>query len=277
MNDGFSGDGNAIFRYPAPAGEINEKDIELELLQNLTPVAKDVSRELFFEKFNYMGGIVEVFLEGEIKTSPSAQCVINPNGTIDIVSTHDQLLGGDDGQIFIGAIFPADEAYNVAFATEARKIAEALREKGALGRFAIDFLSVKQDDGNWKNFAIEINLRKGGTTHPFLMLQFLTNGSYNAATGKFITAGGNERFYFSSDNVRSENYKGLTPHDLIDIAMYHSLMYDGAAQEGVMFHLVGALSEFGKLGLVCIGSPQRAKEFYDKVLQVLDHECDINN
>ena len=83
-----------------------------------------------------------------------------------------------------------------------------------------------------------------------------------------------ERFYFASDNVSNEKYKGLTPHDLINIAMYHSLMYDGAAQEGVMFHLVGALSEFGKLGRVCIGnSPERAKEFYDKVLQVLDHEC----
>jgi hypothetical protein len=143
-----------------------------------------------------------------------------------------------------------------------------------LGRFAIDFLSVKQDDGEWKHFAIEINLRKGGTTHPYLMLQFLTNGSYHADTGKFITASGNERFYFASDNVVNESYKGLTPHDLIDIAMYHSLMYDGASQQGVMFHLIGALSEFGKLGLVCIGSsPQHAKAFYDRVLQVLDHEC----
>jgi len=41
-----------------------------------------------------------------------------------------------------------------------------------------------------------------------------------------------------------------------------------------MFHLVGALSEHGKLGLVCIGSsPQRAKEFYDKAISVLDDEC----
>jgi hypothetical protein len=221
-----------------------------------------------------MGGVVEIFLEGEIKTSPSVQCVINPNTTIDIVSTHDQLLGGDDGQIFIGAIFPADKAYSVSLAQVGEKIAKALAAKGALGRFAIDFLSVKQDDDTWKHYAIEINLRKGGTTHPFLMLQFLTNGIYHADTGQFITASGNERFYFASDNVTNEKYKGLTPHDLINIAMYHSLMYDGAAQEGVMFHLVSALSEFGKLGLVCIGSsPERAKEFYDKVLQVLDHEC----
>jgi hypothetical protein len=275
MNDGFSGDGNAIFHYPDSAAEdMNKKNIEAALLQDLNPVAKDVSRELFFEKFNNMGGVTEEFLEGEIKTSPSVQCVINPDKTIDIVSTHDQLLGGDDGQIFIGAIFPADEHYRISLAIEGKKIAQALSDKGALGRFAIDFLSVKQEDETWKHYAIEINLRKGGTTHPFLMLQFLTSGSYNAGTGQFITASGNERFYFASDNVSNENYKGLTPHDLIDIAMFHSLMYDGAAQEGVMFHLIGALSEFGKLGLVCIGSnPQRAKEFYDKTLEVLNYEC----
>ena len=275
MNDGFSGDGNAIFRYPdLTTDDVNEKNIYTALFQSLSPVAKDVSKELFFEKFNIMGGVVEEFLEGKIKTSPSVQCVINPDKTIDIVSTHDQLLGGEDEQIFIGAIFPAEEAYRISLAREGKKIAQALSEKGALGRFAIDFLSIQQADETWKHYAIEINLRKGGTTHPFLMLQFLTGGRYDADAGKFITASGSERFYFASDNVTNENYKGLTPHDLIDIAMFHSLMYDGAAQEGVMFHLIGALSEFGKLGLVCIGSsPQRAKEFYDKTLEVLNYEC----
>ena len=275
INEGFSGDGNAIFRYPDFTAEsVNEKNIDAILLQNLSPVAKEVSKELFFTKFNIMGGVVEEFLEGEVKTSPSVQCVINPDKTIDIVSTHDQLLGGEDGQIFIGAIFPADEAYRVSLAQEGKKIARALSEKGGLGRFAIDFLSIQQDDKTWKHYAVEINLRKGGTTHPFLMLQFLTNGKYDADAGQFITASGSERFYFASDNVSNEKYKGLTPDDLIDIAMFHSLMYDGAAQEGVMFHLIGALSEFGKLGMVCIGSsPQRAKEFYDKALQVLDYEC----
>jgi hypothetical protein len=204
--------------------------------------------------------------------SPSAQCVINPDGRIDIVSTHDQLLGGDDGQIFLGAIFPADEIYNVSLAAEAKKIAKTLMKKGAMGRFAVDFISVKEGD-SWKHYAIEINLRKGGTTHPFLMLQFLTDGKYDAETGEFITASGNKRCYFASDNVISDQYKGLTPPDLIDIAMFHSLMYDGATQEGVMFHLIGALSEFGKLGLVCIGSShQRAKEFYDRTIEVLNLE-----
>jgi hypothetical protein len=42
------------------------------------------------------------------------------------------------------------------------------------------------------------------------------------------------------------NTKGLTPHDLIDIAMCNQILYDGAKQTGVMFHMIGALSEFGK-------------------------------
>ena len=40
-----------------------------------------------------------------------------------------------------------------------------------------------------------------------------------------------------------------------------------------MFHLVGALSEFGKLGLLCVGStPEKAKEYYVKTIEILDLE-----
>jgi hypothetical protein len=275
MNDGFSGDGNAIYRYPElKIDDTLESEILNSLDENLSTVAKDVSKELFFQKFEEMEGIVEEFLEGDLKMSPSVQCVIGTMNKIEIPSTHDQLLGGDDGQIFLGAIFPADKQYATELANIGKKVAMHLSQKGVLGRFAIDFISVKQPDGSWKHFAIEINLRKGGTTHPFMMIQFLTNGNYNADKGVYLTASGNERYYFASDNVQDEKYVGLTPNDLIDIAMFHEIMYDGSSQEGVVFHLIGALSEFGKLGLVCIGStPERAKEFYDRTISVLDFEC----
>lgn len=275
MNDGFSGDGNAVYRYPElTVDESLEKNILKTLPDNLSTVARDLSKEMFFEKFYEMEGIVEEFLEGEIKVSPSVQCVIGTSEKIEIPSTHDQLLGGDDGQIFLGAIFPADKEYASDLADIGSKVANYLSQKGVMGRFAVDFISIKQDDGSWKHYAIEINLRKGGTTHPFMMIQFLTDGKYKADEGIYLTASGNQRYYFASDNVQSDKYIGTTPDDLIDIAMFHGLMYDGAAQEGVVFHLIGALSEFGKLGLVCIGStPGRAKEFYDKAIRVLDFEC----
>jgi hypothetical protein len=274
VNEGFSGEGNAIYRYAdVPVDDRLKQNITDSFSQNIKTVAKDLSENLFFEKIASMGGIVEEFLEGEVKMSPSVQCVINPDKRVDVVSTHDQLLGGDDGQIYLGAIFPADDRYNITLAEEGRKIAETLATKGAVGRFAVDFISVEQKDGSWQHYAIEINLRKGGTTHPFLMLQFLTDGKYHAETGEFITASGNKRCYFASDNVSNDRYEGLTPSDLINIAMFHSLMYDGATQEGVVFHLIGALSEFGKLGMVCIGSThERAKSFYDRAIEVLDAE-----
>lgn len=276
LNDGFSGDGNAILKYPE---ELSKKDmfdwIHHNLRKAIKPVAKDLSIDIFLEKFVLMEGIVEAFMEGEEKASPSVQCRINPLGEVDTISTHDQVLGGESKQIFEGAHFPADKAYRTEIAALAKKIAEVLKKEGALGRFSIDFISIKENDA-WKHYAIEINLRKGGTTHPFLMLQFLTNGNYDERTGVFETPNKQQLYYFASDNVQSNAYKGLTPQDLIDIAMFHGLHFDGAAQRGVMFHMIGALSQFGKMGIVCIGaSPEEAYGLYTKTIEVLDAETAI--
>ena len=105
------------------------------------------------------------------------------------------------------------------------------------------------------------------------MLQFLTDGDYDAEKGLYFTANKQARFYFCSDNLRSEQFHGLSPVDLIDIAMLHELHFDGTLQEGVIFHLIGALSQYGKLGVVCIGSsPERAKQYYKKAVKILKLE-----
>jgi PGM1 C-terminal domain len=273
LNDGFSGDGNALLKYPENLSSKEMYDwIHHNLRKKIIPVAMDLSIDMFLEKFNLMEGIVEAFVDGDVTISPSVQCRINPLGAVDIISTHDQVLGGESEQIFIGAHFPADAVYRTEISMLAKKIGEILKKEGVLGRFSIDFISVKENN-KWKHFAIEINLRKGGTTHPFLMLQFLTNGSYNEATGIFETPNKQQLYYFASDNVQSDAYKGLTPQDLIDIAMFHGLHFDGAAQKGVVFHMISALSQFGKMGIVCIGaSKDEAYALYTKTIAVLDAE-----
>ena len=273
MNDGFSGEGNSIFSFAGIEQQPDWKQwINDQLKSRLKMVADDLDCETFLYKFQQMGGIVEAFIDGELKESPSVQCRIDPDGVCGVASTHDQLLSGESGQVFIGAYFPAQPAYAVAISRMGKKVAEALQQRGVLGRFAVDFISVKEKD-EWQHYAIEINLRKGGTTHPLLMLQFLTDGGYDAEKGLYYTANGQVRYYFCSDNLKSDKYKGLTPHDLIDIAMVHDLHYDGTHQEGVIFHLIGALSQFGKLGVICIGSSaERAKMFYERIVSVLDKE-----
>lgn len=274
MNDGFSGEGNAVFSYSGlDEGTELKQWIAANLENNLKIVASDLTYKDFMFKFQHMGGIVEEFVEGEIKTSPSVQCRINPLGDCKVISTHDQVVGGESGQVFLGAHFPAAEEYAIEVGEAGKKVAEALAKSGVMGRFAVDFISVKQENG-WKHYAIEINLRKGGTTHPYILLQFLTDGDYDYENGMYLTANRQTRYYFCSDNLKSDKYMGLTPPDLIDIAMLHQLHYDGTSQEGVMFHLIGALSQYGKLGVVCIGStPERARNFYEQTVKVLDGEC----
>ena len=273
LNDGFSGDGNAVLHYP---DHVNSKElfnwIHYHLDKKIIPVAKDISIDSFLQKFREMGGIVEAFIEGDTKASPSVQCRINPLGQTDIISTHEQLLGGESGQVFLGACFPGNAAYRSELVSITKKIAVVLKAKGILGRFSIDFVSVKEQE-QWKHYAIEINLRKGGTTHPFLMLQFLTNGHYDENSGLFETPAGQSLNYYASDNIVNIAYKGLSPRDLVDIAMLNNLHFDGATQRGVMFHMMGALSEFGKMGMVCIGnSPEEAISFYQKTIDVLNRE-----
>ena len=272
LNEGFSGEGNAVFRFDgAPAGAALEHLI-LDQLPDLAFEASGMTWDIYAAKLEEMGGIVEAFIEGEDKRSPSVQFRINPTGRLEPISTHDQVLGGKAAQVFLGCIFPADDDYRMEIQAEGMKAARVLLDRGVLGRFGIDFLSVREGD-RWRHYAIEINLRKGGTTHPLLMLRFLTDGTFDPGTGAFVTPDGCERFYYATDNLESERYKGLTPDDLIDIAVEHDIHFHGVTQRGVVFHLIGALSEFGKLGVVCVGeSHAEAFALYRRTVEILDRE-----
>ena len=273
LNEGFSGEGNALFPYDgAPADGDFTRWVRAELPHRIRFEARGETWERYQQKFAEMGGIVESFIEGTEVRSPSVQCRIDPLGKACIISTHDQVLGGPSGQIFLGCTFPADAAYCQNIHEAGRRVAEVLVRRGALGRFGIDFISIKREE-RWEHAAIEINLRKGGTTHPYLTLQFLTNGDYDPYGGLYCTPTGQPCYYFASDNLENPAYKGLLPDDLIDIAVNHGLHFDGATQQGVVFHLIGALSEFGKLGTVCIGdSDTSAGKLYRDTIAVLDRE-----
>jgi hypothetical protein len=274
LDEGFSGEGNAVFPYDgAPEGRNLARWVHTELPRRIRFEARGETWERYRHKFAEMGGIVECWVEGEEVRSPSVQCRINPLGEAAVVSTHDQVLGGPSGQIFLGSTFPADAEYSRDLKEAGQRVGDVLKERGALGRFAIDFISDKRE-GGWEHAAIEINLRKGGTTHPYLILRFLTDGAYDPEDGTYCTPTAKPCFYYASDNLQSPDYKGLTPDDLVDIAVDNGLHFDGASQQGVVFHLIGALSQYGKLGTVCIGdSHESARKFYRDTVTVLDREA----
>lgn len=272
LEEGFSGDGNARICCAVWPEALAADAIEARLREELEPEADGSSVEEFTAKFDRSGGIVEVWVEGEQVASPSAQLRINPLGQVELISTHDQILGGRSGQVFQGSRFPADVRYRQALHAASRRVGESLARKGVLGRFSVDFLCTVTA-GQSRMLAIEINLRKGGTTLPYQMLQFLTAGSYDAEDGAFHTPFGQPRCYVATDNLQSPAYRRLLPDDVIDVLVQHRLHFDDTTQTGVVFNLIGAISEFGKIGLVSIAeTAEHAQAQYERAIRVLDLE-----
>ncbi len=270
LDDSFSGEGNALFRYP----KVTERGAVRDALSDLEYAVASESRESYFDKFARMGGIVEEYIEGQEKHSPSAQLRVSPTGDVVIISTHDQILGGPSGQVFLGCTFPARDEYRVAIQEAGLKIGAVLGEQGVVSRFAVDFLTWRDNaSDSWQVAALEINLRMGGTTHPFLALQFLTGGTLDTKTGLFLSLTGQAKYYRATDNLRSEAYKGLLPEDLIEILTVNRLHYSHGTESGVLFHLIGAISEFGKMGVTAIANNREdVDEIYRRALAVLDRE-----
>ncbi|HSP20302.1 MAG TPA: hypothetical protein VLQ79_12350, partial [Myxococcaceae bacterium] len=158
-------------------------------------------------------GVVEEFVPGAEPTSPSAQLRVSPSGETILISTHDQVLGGPSGQVYQGCRFPAADGYRALVQEAGLKVGQVLASKGVVSRFGVDFLASRSGPHRaWALHALEINLRMGGTTHPFLALRFLVDGGrLDLASGLFLGPDGARKFYRSTDCLQSDSYRWLTP------------------------------------------------------------------
>ena len=281
LNEGFSGEGNALLDLrrlaavaPGTAGHGDRVRAIAAAFSTLSFQCQTETWPHFATKISVLGAIAEAFIEGDRKASPSVQGQITPLGAVEILSTHDQELGGPDGQIFLGCSFPARPDYRLEIQAMGQRIGEELARQGALERYGVDFIAVAKGDPEapeWDLQAIEINLRKGGTTHPLMAMKMLTEGHFHPTDGLFYTKQEQIRYYRASDNLQKPHYRGLLPSDLMDIIVTRRLHFNSISGVGAAFHLMGSLSEYGKVGLTCIGtSPDHAREIYDQVVTALD-------
>ena len=276
LNDGVSGEGNAVVRLSGlPAsGSSDERVAVMERLRAMELESRTTPLDVYLAKFEEDAGIVEERITGEEIRSPSVQLRVLPHGDVELLSTHDQLLGGASGQSYLGCTFPAAPEYASAITRYAETIGQWLADHGALGRFAVDFVVVRSRDGHWTPYAIELNLRKGGTTHPFLTLQFLTDGRYDPKTALFLTPRGHEKHLVATDHLESELFRGLAVSDLFDIVARHGLHFDQSRQVGIVFHMISGLTEHGRLGLTAVGdTPVEAGRRYRDAERILAEEA----
>lgn len=215
------------------------------------------------------GGVVEELLRGRRVSSPSAQVDIRPGGEVRVLATHEQVLGGPNGQVFTGCRFPAEDAYAPELARHAAAVGVRLAGAGAVGRVAVDFVAVRRR-GTWSVHGLELNLRKGGTTHPFTALRHLVPGVYDPGRGWVTHADGLPRCYRSSDTVEDPAWVGLPPGRVIEAVAGAGLAFDHGTGTGVVLHMLSALERDGRFGVTAIArTPAEADEMYAAVPSAL--------
>lgn len=272
LNEGVSGFGNAMVDLTG-LEDTTEAEIE-KLLERLSIDSAIGGVDDYFEHMEREGGVIEAMVSGESLRSPSVQLRITPLGDVELLSTHDQILGGDSGQVFVGSRFPADLAYARQISVSAGRVGEVLAARGVIGRFAIDYVVVEREDGTWDDYAIEINLRKGGTTHPFLTLQFLTDGTYDPEAAVFLAPDGTEKHYVASDHVEIDGLEVFRPQDLLDLALLHDFHFDQTRLTGAVFHMLSAMPTHGFVGVTCIeDSADAAEDLYERVVGFLSEQA----
>jgi hypothetical protein len=252
LDDSVSGDGNVVIRF--------SDDIPAQLAALPDWYVAELAS----------GGVVEELIAGAEFSSPSAQLDVTPTGHTVVLSTHEQVLVGADAQIFDGCAFPARTDYAATLAEHSRNVGDTLAERGFVGRFSVDFVSARHPDGELQLRSVEINLRRGGTTHPFASLRNLVPGKYDEAAGQWIAdSDGKPRCYRATDNILDPALRGLSPQRLIDAVRASGLGFDRATGTGAVLHMLSGLAVDGRFGVTAIArTPRRAEQQYDNIAAV---------
>ena len=251
-DDSGAGDGNIVLDLTRLASA----EEPIDWLRSTVAALPDWYR-LDLEK----GGIVEERIVGVRFTSPSAQADILPSGEVVVLATHEQVLGGPGGQVYLGCRFPADPAYAPLLARHAIAVGRLLAARGVRGRFSVDFVAADDGAGDWRVFALEVNLRKGGTTHPYSALRNLVPGRYDPDEGRWVAREDRSmRTYSATDNLVDPAWLGLAPAAVIDVVRAAGLQFDTATGTGVVLHMLSGLAIDGRFGLTAIGrTPGRGR------------------
>ena len=260
LDDSGAGDGNVVVALRDDDGTARDPH---ELLADVAALP-----DWFLGELGSGGGVVEEMVVGDRLRSPSVQVDLLPGGEVRVLATHDQVLGGDNGQVYLGCRFPADAAYAADLARHGDAVGRELVARGCVGRIGVDFMAARTGDEPWSLTALEVNLRKGGTTHPFSALRSLVPGHYDSAQGTWrADADGSTRAYRSTDNFVEPSLAERHPQSVIDAVRDAGLQFDGAQGTGVVLHMLGCLAVDGRFGATAIGrTPEHADELYAATL-----------
>ena len=264
LDNSASGDGNQVIALQDPTGSPASPWAVAERVASMPD---------WYLAELALGGVVEAYVAGEYWSSPSVQIEITPEGQAVVVATHEQILGGDNGQVYQGCHFPARRDYVTRLTTYGQRAGRLLAEHQVRGMLSIDFVAARDRGQHWRLYALEVNLRRGGTTPPIVVLSSLLPGSYDAY-GRWRLPDGSARYYCATDHLGDPRWTGLPPGRVIDGLRCVGLEFDRRTGTGVVLHMLSGIAIDGRFGLTAVGtSAQQAQHLFAAVRPVVDRLC----
>ena len=257
LNEGVSGEGNAVVAWracphpgrPTSGTRCCAGSREMELESEKTPF------DVYIAKFAEGGGIVEERIDGRRAAQPERPAARPARRRGRAAVDARPAAGRCERPELPGLRLPGRPRVRRSRSpsTPARS-APGWPSRARSGGSRSTSSWSASGDRSWTPYAIELNLRKGGTTHPFLTLQFLTDGRYDPDDGAVPHAARRTRSTWSRPTTSSPTLlRGLVPLDLFDIVARHGLHFDQSRQVGVVFHMISCLTEHGRVGLTAVG------------------------
>mmetsp|Transcript_3573 Transcript_3573/g.7186 ORF Transcript_3573/g.7186 Transcript_3573/m.7186 type:complete len:1110 (+) Transcript_3573:42-3371(+) len=235
--------------------------------------------DAFAAAFFRVGGVIEA-VPNTVVSSPSSNLFIEPDGTVHVTSTHDQIFMKP--YVFCGMAFPSagphDALYEATYA-----IGQAAYKSGLVGYVGVDYvLAYDAKAGEQTLMAVDLNPRITASCATYLLFHCLANGRFHPALGEYRTrvrapgggvgvgmgvggggggsgsgstgelVDGPKRFYTAIDYVYQPRLAALQFNTFFNACRLRNVSYDMKSRQGTVFIMIDSLAS-GSLGLMSIG------------------------
>lgn len=222
LDEGISGAGNFLIK--------KSEFIELNSNSQIESVKEILSKIPQRMKDSFV--TVEEWMD-KVSSSPSLQIEISKNGNIKILSTHEQILQGEE-KWFVGSKYPAhiDSKVFNKIKIDAKKIAKQLHSEGFVGEFGLDLI-IEEDC----YYFVEANVRITGTSYPREFVKKVCTGL--------------ENIYYQAGDVNLKKFENITFKDIFNLL--RSVLFEKTTKSGLLIYNTGVLETSGRFDIISVG------------------------
>ena len=206
--------------------------------------------------FKQVGGVIEAS-PLEIRSSPSANLLVEPDGTVNLTSVHEQIFSSV--YTFVGAALPQTAVPFPALREAALAVGKACYQRNIIGHVGVDFVSFLDQDGVLRVWAVDLNVRMTHSALTFGFFDFLVKGHFDLHTGLYhATQTGNcaatdtQRSYVMNELLFHPQLFSIRHSVFFNLCRLKGVSFDLQERTGTVFNLMDSFAR-GVIGILAVG------------------------